>query len=103
MSPAPLHEYEYLSIMDSYFWFLKIQDFIPAFCLYNVDTLYIPPHCKQFQTVHLSNKNQCFATALVTSKLRLPLHVHVKLIVAYICLYSFVLAIRVNAKKLCRL
>ena len=62
--------------------------------VYNVETLYIPPHCKQFQTVHLSNKNQCFATALVTSKLRLPLHVHVKLIVAYICLYSFVLAIK---------
>ena len=94
MSPAALHEYEYLTIMDSYFLFLKIQDFIPAFCLYNVDTLYIPPHCKQFQTVHLSNKNQCFATALVTSKLRLPLHVHVKLIVAYICLYSFVLTIK---------
>ena len=33
LSPAPLHEYEYLSIMDSYFWFLKMQDFIPAFCL----------------------------------------------------------------------
>ena len=33
LSPAPLHEYEYLSIMDSCFWFLKIQDFKPAFCL----------------------------------------------------------------------